>query len=489
MKAIIHTGTPAAWAVPLGPTPWPLLPLGNRPLLEYWLEWCVDLGIREVRLILDEGADRIEAYAGEGERWGLNIAYSFQRQGLDPMSFPRRAPREWAGQGLLSVHGPIFPRKLDDAPIARPPAGSTFLHHDNQGLGCMLCTDLAFLERFLQNSGAVPDEPRPFAELGREMVSVTSVALFHELNMRLVAGEMERYLRAGYNSADQAAIGYNVITPATATLTPPLVIGNNCRISPLTSIGPRAVLGNHVIVDRQTEIADAVILDGTFIGRGMEIRGKIVSGNMVVDPDSGAAVAIPDPWMVGSVQRLPGPGELAHGLFSRTLAALIALTQTLPFALLFGWLLTRGCTFSLRSVQGRKDKTISLPVFSAPDGAGGPGLKLFMALGLDLYPRFLLATAGRLWLCGHRPKAGAAALEDIAANQFPDSAPVPFPAVLSHADLRDGPDDPLVAPLVDRVEEHYYSHHRTTLEDLRILFRFMARRLSGLFGSRACFLP
>ncbi|WP_045221595.1 sugar phosphate nucleotidyltransferase [Desulfonatronum thioautotrophicum] len=483
MKAVIHTGTPAAWAAPLGPTPWALLPFGNRPLLEYWLEWCVELGIREVRLVLDEGADRIEAYAGEGERWGLNIAYSFQRQGRDPAAFLRRAPQEWSGQGLLVVHGPVFPRKADAAADGQPSAqllsGEVYQHRDRQGFGCMLCTDRAFLERFLLDSAAAPDESRPFTELGREMLPISSVALFHDLNMRLVSGEMERYLRPGYSPRDQAAIGFNVITPATATLTPPLVIGNNCRISPLTTIGPRAVLGSHVIVDRQTEITEAVILDGTFIGRGMEIRGKIVSGNMVVDPESGAAVAIPDPWMVGTVQRLPGPKELTHRLFSRTLAALIALTQTIPFAMLFGWLLTRGATFAVRPVRGRKGGTITLPVFSAPSEAEGPALRLFIALGLDSYPQFLQAVAGRLWLCGHRPKAESSPPDTLPAKESPDDMPVPFPAVLSYADLRDDTGD----PLMDRVEEHYYSHHRTMLEDLRILSRFMARRFAGLFGS------
>ncbi|GAB6060106.1 GlgC family sugar phosphate nucleotidyltransferase [Desulfonatronum parangueonense] len=479
MKAVIHTGVLTAWTAQLRPTPWPLLPFGNRPLLEYWLEWCVDLGIRDVRLVLDEGADRIEAYAGEGERWGLNIAYSFLRQGQDLAAFLRRAPGEWTGQGLLLVHGPVFPRKTQDGPATQPPEKATFLHRDAQGGGCMLTTDQNFLEHLVQDSGATAQDSRSFTELSREMITVDSVALFHELNMRLVSGEMERYLRPGYASRDQACIGYNVITPATANLLPPLVIGNDCRIGPLTTIGPNAVLGNHVIVDRQAEVADAVILDGTFIGRNMEIRGKIVSGNMVIDPGSGAAVAIPDPWMVAAVHRLPGPAELIHRLFSRIASAVIALTQTVPFALLFGWLLTKGASFAVRPVQGRKDSTITLPIFTPHAEAVGPALKLFTALGLDRYPQFLLAAAGRLWLCGHRPKADSPAPVAAFAERPPDAEPVPFPAVLSYADLRDDPGD----PVVDRVEEHYYSHHRSILEDLRILGRFVARRFAGLFRS------
>lgn len=478
MKAVLHTGEGPAWTRTLGATPWPLLTFGNRALLEFWMEWCADLGIREIRLVLDEGAGEIEAFAGRGDRWGLEITYSFQRGGRDAASFLQRAPEEWIADGLLHVRGMLFPRKPGCEAECRLEQGVTYLQQDDRGTACLLSTNHEHLTGYARR-GQLPsaNQTRPFAALGLDLAPVASVRDYYELNMALVRGEIQRYVRPGYAYRDGAGIGYNVIAPATATLTPLLLIGNDCRIGPLTSIGPDAVIGSHVIVDRQTEIAAAVILDGTFIGRGMEIRGKIVSGNMVVDPGSGAAVAIPDPWMVGGVQRLPGPGELLHRLFSRTLAALTALTQTVPFALLFAWLLPRGGVFAVRPVRARKGKVVNLPVFSATADAHGPALRLFTALGLDRYPQFLLAVAGRLWLCGHPPRTASSGPEALSAHRPQDDEPVPFPAVLSYADLRDDPKD----PVVDRVEEHYYSHHRSMLEDLRILLRFMARRCARLF--------
>lgn len=484
MKAVLHTGGRPAWARVLGTTPWPLLTFGNRPLLEFWLEWCADLGIRNIRLVLDDGAREIEAFAGQGERWGLDVTYSFLREGQSHVSFLQRAPQEWTGEGLLHVCGMLFPRKPGCEAECRLEQGVTYLQQDEQGAACLLGTDREHLARYIQGGQVPPPgQTRPFAALGVDLVPVASIQDYYELNMRLVRGEIQRYVRPGYAYQDGAGIGYNVITPATATLTPPLLIGNDCRIGPLTSIGPDAVIGSHVIVDRQTEIAQAVILDGTFIGRGMEIRGKIVCGSMVVDPHSGAAVAIPDPWMVGGVQRLPGPGELIHRLFSRVLAALIVLTQTVPFALLFGWLLTRGGAFTVRPVQGRKGRAISLPVFAPGQGAAGPVLKAFLALGLDRYPQFLLAAAGRLWLCGHPPASVPAEDKAVPVQPAPPSPPdqpdpAPFPAAISYADLREDQDDPTVA----RVEDLYYTHHRSLVEDLRILARFVARRFSGLFS-------
>jgi hypothetical protein len=38
MIAVLNTASACSWAEKLGQTPWPLLPVANRPLLDYWLE-------------------------------------------------------------------------------------------------------------------------------------------------------------------------------------------------------------------------------------------------------------------------------------------------------------------------------------------------------------------------------------------------------------------------------------------------------------------
>ena len=70
MKAVLVTGRFAAWTDALG-VPWPLLPFGNRLLIEYWFELCLDLGIREIVIVLGEEAAAIEEAVGDGARWGV----------------------------------------------------------------------------------------------------------------------------------------------------------------------------------------------------------------------------------------------------------------------------------------------------------------------------------------------------------------------------------------------------------------------------------
>lgn len=56
VKAVLHTGLVESWATVLGDIPWPLLPVGNRPFIEYWFEECIRHGIKDIRLVLGEGA-------------------------------------------------------------------------------------------------------------------------------------------------------------------------------------------------------------------------------------------------------------------------------------------------------------------------------------------------------------------------------------------------------------------------------------------------
>ena len=92
MKALIHTTTCPPWVDTLRCRSWALMPVGSRPFLEYWLEYCAIHGIEEVRLILGDGAEHVEQLAGDGSRWGLRITYGFLKDGVAPHRFLQRRP-------------------------------------------------------------------------------------------------------------------------------------------------------------------------------------------------------------------------------------------------------------------------------------------------------------------------------------------------------------------------------------------------------------
>lgn len=62
--------------------PKPLMPVGNIPILEIILRQLKIAGFKKITLSVGHLASLIEAYFGDGSRWGLEIGYSFEDKPL-----------------------------------------------------------------------------------------------------------------------------------------------------------------------------------------------------------------------------------------------------------------------------------------------------------------------------------------------------------------------------------------------------------------------
>jgi len=461
MKAILHTGISLDWVPDPDRRPWGLLPVGNRPVLEYWLEACVSLGIRGVRIVLGEGADLIEAYAGEGEKWGLQITYSFQVPGEAPDAFPRRSPEQWRGDGLLFLCAPAFPLRSETPPRLPDHATSVWKLNDNP-VG-FLTTDPAALDAFL-NSKSPPLSSAP--DCGIQASSLDTAKDYFDLNMRMVDGEIRNYLAPGYSLKEDSCVGFNVVIPPSTRLQPPLMIGNNCRFQPLTVLGPGAVIGNQVVVDSQTELSSCVVLDGTYLGKNLEFQGKILAGRHLIDPESGVVLELEDPLLLGQVGAVDVLRENLRALAGKVPALLLFLAQA-PF-FLFGCLLLRlggGGAFTNKQVLDRRGHPLRIPAFSGKPGH--PLAALFQALSLDRWPLIPFAIFGPLALCGHLP------LPAEESDSLRRSLPRLVPGVYADELLLPQP----VPPLLREVYARNYLHSRSLSGDLALLFRVLFRRL------------
>jgi len=56
-----------------------LLPLAGKPVSEYALLNLIEIGIRDINIVLgDVGHKEVQDYYGDGKKWGVNISYTFQ---------------------------------------------------------------------------------------------------------------------------------------------------------------------------------------------------------------------------------------------------------------------------------------------------------------------------------------------------------------------------------------------------------------------------
>ena len=83
MKALVLAGGAGTRLRPITHTSAKqLVPVGNKPILDYGLESIRDAGITDVGVIVGETRAEIEAYVGDGSRFGLDVTFVHQPQPL-----------------------------------------------------------------------------------------------------------------------------------------------------------------------------------------------------------------------------------------------------------------------------------------------------------------------------------------------------------------------------------------------------------------------
>ena len=117
-----------------------------------------------------------------------------------------------------------------------------------------------------------------------------------------------------------------------AKLAAPAWIGANTVVAAEASIGSNAILEDDCIVDERAEIADSIVLSGSYIGREVEVAGRIVEGSRMTRWESGQSVEVKDAILLAELDdretRALRPG------FAGRLTASVILLVTAPLVAL-----------------------------------------------------------------------------------------------------------------------------------------------------------
>jgi len=292
---------------------------------------------------------------------------------------------------------------------------------------------------------------------------INEVSAYFDLNMKMVSGEFKRYVTAGFSDTDGSSIGYNVLTPPSAHLCPPIMIGNDCRFGSLTTVGPRSIIGDHVIIDSHTVLKNCLILSDTYIGKNLEIVNKIVSGDRLISPDDGTVVEIADSWLVARNRPDMRTEDLVRYIILWFLALGLGALQLIPFCILCPLvLMSRSASFRREVFHDPHRGYIKLPVFRRSGERRSVICRLFRAGALDRFPWLLMALRGRLFVCGQPPMRHPE--DDDLIKQLRHY----YPAVFSYEDYSKETDR-----LVDSL---WYAHIRSLFEDMKILIKTLLHR-------------
>ncbi|MCM1985008.1 nucleotidyltransferase family protein [Lyngbya confervoides] len=109
MQAVIIAGGKGTRLRPLTyRRPKPMLPLLERPFLDWMVERCRNVGITDILINIHYQADQIRDYFGDGHQFGVNIRYVVETDPLDTAGSMKLAEPYFTGDPLLVFNADIL---------------------------------------------------------------------------------------------------------------------------------------------------------------------------------------------------------------------------------------------------------------------------------------------------------------------------------------------------------------------------------------------
>jgi hypothetical protein len=201
---------------------------------------------------------------------------------------------------------------------------------------------------------------------------------------------------------------------STAELCPPVFIGADCHVGGGARLGPHVAVGAGCILDGPCGIANATVLPGTFVGKGVVLEGGVVDRDLVVNAWDNTSTVFSDPLILGGVGRVSW-GALLSGLLTRAFAlALLLLGAPLLVLTALVVALRRGRVLSSRRVvrlpvAHPQDQWPTYRLYSfarpAPDSGCGGGHPRLGYLLLDVLPGLIHVLRGEVHFVGVPPRS------------------------------------------------------------------------------------
>ncbi|MBI3797655.1 MAG: NDP-sugar synthase [Deltaproteobacteria bacterium] len=316
---IIATGEGAAFAPLNERYPTPLLPLVDRPFIQHVVEYLVDQGVHEFDFVLSHLPEKIEHLLGDGTRWGSTFRFHLVGDASRPYRMlPTILPRE-GQEPLLLGHADRLPQlALADLQLPPQPRMPVVFSWQNPSgpdaaervpwtgwawlpYSCLAqCPDeveepelASFLLSQAQAEGTAVEVP--------QFLSVQSYDALLAAHHTVLTKQFSGLLLTGRETEEGIWLSRNVSLHPTAKLTPPLYIGENCRIGQGVQLGPNAVIGKNCILDARSTARDSIIFSGSYVGEALELADAIVDKNCLVNVRVGAAISVADNFILGSL--------------------------------------------------------------------------------------------------------------------------------------------------------------------------------------------
>ncbi len=313
MKAIILAAGEGHRLSPLtDSTPKVMLPVSNRPILEFVVESIVSAGIRDIVMVVGYHSEKIRLHFGDGRRFGASIQYIVQKKqlGTGHALFQARTESEvmvFPGDNIISgdcvralmgthtntilatysrnpsKYGAVEHRDGKLIRLTEKPPGRredvvfTGLGHYDSSIFSAIMEAIedgqydmtSALNRMDSVSVLISDCLWKDAIYPWDILDLNAWAM--RSLTRSISGKIENSTIIG-----NVSIGEGTVISGGTYIRGPVVIGKNCYIGPNSVILGDTAIGNDVSIGAMSFVKNSIIMCSTSIGHGSDIEESVV---------------------------------------------------------------------------------------------------------------------------------------------------------------------------------------------------------------------
>src|SRR5665648_73961 len=313
-----------------------MLPVANRPIVEYVINSLVSVGITDIIFVVNYQKERIKDYFNDGVKFNANIEYVEQKNPLGTAHALLVAKAHVCADidididtdtgigttDFLVLNGDniIEPDTLKR--IIESPANTILTSHresvENYGV---LITEGKKVKQIIEkpktpvsrlvNTGiyrfssdifeyieqkkcqSIPEVIQNMIDGGIAVQSLMTDALWMDVihswdlldaNARLLPPKsVQGTIEAGATIKGDVSVGEGSIIHSGCYIVGPVVIGKNCRVGPNSVILPSTSIGDSVTISSFSEIKNSVIMNNTRISSHTRIESSIIGSSNFID--------------------------------------------------------------------------------------------------------------------------------------------------------------------------------------------------------------
>lgn len=301
-----------------------LLPVVGKPIVEHVIESIVPLNPQRVLVVGCGGFDELTELVSSGERWGLSARMVVSRSNCSHEEVLQKF-NQILGDNVIVIDC----LSVRDFDVIKAVSSM-------QKLSCAFAQDasgkpagLALYRRNFSGYWPPTNTAKAVSVESMRCFATDSLSAYFDSNLTLVSPEHREHLRCRGREA-----GLGIVYGAGSRISPSSVklgrvYAGSCTVAHANAeFSGTVVLGNNVVIDKQTVLRDAMVLDNTYVGSRLTIERSIVSGKRLISVDTGSVVDIDDPHFLTHIEPYDVP-ELLSRMFDRV-TGVVALVLSLP---------------------------------------------------------------------------------------------------------------------------------------------------------------